>query len=464
MSRKSIPLNTARQLWAQCGGYCQNPNCNKLLFCTIDDEIVSLVNVAHMVGHGSNGPRSEHELAQYIAKDGIDNLVMLCLECHKIVDEMKRIFSVEDMQGWKTEHARRISALFATPNIGDERELLIQVNDLLDTNATIFKEYGPFSQNVLSGESGDGLRIWRRRCRDTILPNNQRIVQLIERNKSNFPYPWDVYRQMLLYKMHVDAFQDNCLLGQKINDYKLFPREFDHYVKTKLGIQVQPLETRVQEELEYRNGQIKTFIDRFLSNHELIGSLQELNRGTMLVEMRDGRTLKVFVTNTYCFTEYTFDKVMSIDPSINAIICSCPAGTYSDSAKRLCIENDIGLFMLSEFMGAIRKDGEEYLNYLLKAEREDRVGLLKRIIRECKPQAGISVYVFGSYIRRKLHRDIDLMLVYPQPIKVAAVRFLEASLRDNLERRSETSDITVVSSPEFASLKLKHDNLTQVYP
>src|SRR5262249_3527498 len=145
------------QLWAQCGGFCQNPNCNRPLFASIGDNSVSLANVAHIIGYGENGPRREHGLAQLMDKDGIGNLIMLCLDCHKIVDELERNYSVELMQGWKERHTKKISCLFSIPNITDEKELLIQINDLLDENGMIFRTYGPFSSNVINGESGDGL-------------------------------------------------------------------------------------------------------------------------------------------------------------------------------------------------------------------------------------------------------------------------------------------------------------------
>jgi hypothetical protein len=96
MTRNKIPINTARQLWAQCGGFCQNPSCNRPLFAHSGDEVVSLVNVAHIIGHGVNGPRSDHELAEIVEKDGIGNLIMLCLSCHKVVDELETQYSVAD--------------------------------------------------------------------------------------------------------------------------------------------------------------------------------------------------------------------------------------------------------------------------------------------------------------------------------------------------------------------------------
>lgn len=463
-SRKSVPINTARQLWGQCGGFCQNPSCNKQLFRDIDDQVVSIANVAHVIGHGSSGPRSDHELSELIDKDGLGNLIMLCLECHKVVDELEKAFTVEQIQAWKLKHASKIRALFVIPAITNERQLLSEVNDLLEENSTLFRECGPYSKNVLSGLGGDGLKIWRKRCLDTILPNNQRIIALIEGNRRNFAYPWEVYSKMLEYKIHADAFQDNCLTDQRINDYKLFPRTFDHFVKSRLGVEVQHPEIVEQQELEFRYNTVKTFVERFLSGHNAITALQELNRGTMIVTLRDGRELKVFVTNTYYFTDYTFERVLEVDPAVDTIICSSPAARYSDSAKRHCIERGIGLFMLGEFMGAINFQGEQYLNFLLRADREVRELCLKDLSKQAHPPSGLSVHAFGSFLRRRVHEDIDLMLVYEEPTDQSAIEVFEARLNKLVLKRLGQPDISVASAREFAALKFRHDNLTRVYP
>lgn len=463
-TRKSVPLNTTRQLWSQCGGFCQNPNCNKPLFIAVADESVSIANVAHIIGHGTSGPRTDHELADYIDKDGMTNLIMLCLECHKVVDELEKAFSVEEMQGWKSTHAGKIKSLFSIPSIRDESALLAEVNDLLEENAALFRECGPYSAYVLGGLGGDGVKIWKKRCLDTILPNNQRIIALIEGNKRNFPYPWDVYPKMLEYKIHAEAFQDNCLTDQKVNDYKQFPRSFDHFVKTRLGIESKAPEASAQEELEFRYNTVKTYIDRFLSSHSAIATLKELNRGTMLVELVDGRTLKVFVTNTYYFTDYTLDRVLEVDPAADVIICSSPAGKYSDSAKQQCIDRGIGLFMLGEFMGAIHQKGDQYLNFLLRADRESRQLGIRRIVQESIPPSRVRVFVFGSFVRRRLYRDIDILVVYEEPIEAAKLRLFESAVEQKTRKWYGEPHIGVASEREFGALRLKHDNLTQVYP
>lgn len=464
MTRKSLSTNLNRKLWSQCGGYCQRPDCNQYLFAESGGKSVSLANVAHVIGHGTDGPRSEHELAEKIDKDGFDNLIMLCLSCHKIVDELESQYPVEEIQSWKNHHAGRVSALFTTPKFSDETLLLQAVNDLLEENRTIFQNYGPYSNLVINSDSGDALEAWRLRSLDTLIPNNQKIINIIESNKNKFGYPWETYKQMLKYKMHADAFRDNCLSDKKLSDYKTFPIEFDHFIKTKLGIPTQSIEQIKDQELEFRHNQIKTFIDRFLSNHDCITKLEELNKSTMTVDLRDGRSLKVFVTNTYYFTEYTLDKVTEIDPGIDAIICSCPSGQYSVSAKALCIQKGIGLFMLGEFMGAIRLTGEKYLNYLTNGDRKTRIEGLGRQVQALRPPPGTEVYLFGSYIRQKAHNDIDIMIVYKDISTKEAMIKIDTGLRECRRYKDDALDITIASKDEFATLRLDQDNLTRAFP
>src|SRR6266478_4598264 len=133
-SRESIAVNTKRKLWAECAGYCQNPKCNSYLFKDVDDESVSLANMAHIIGVGATGPRSEHELADYVDKNGIDNLIMLCLACHKVVDELEKKFGVEKLRSWKAEHAKKVAVLFAIPRYSSEKDLLVEIDRLLEEN------------------------------------------------------------------------------------------------------------------------------------------------------------------------------------------------------------------------------------------------------------------------------------------------------------------------------------------
>jgi len=462
MARESIPTNTKRQLWSQCGGYCQNPNCNKYLFLDNEGEFVSIANAAHIIGAGSTGPRSEHMLADSIEKNGISNLIMLCLDCHKTIDELEKRYAVEEICKWKKRHSEKISALFRIPVITNEKEILQEVNDRLEENKLIFEEYGPFSKLATEGASGDVQKIWRRRCLDTILPNNQIIIDLIEGNKRNFTYPWELYRKMLNYKIHADSFKENCLFDEKVNDYKLFPLEFDNFVKNKLGIQTKDLDIRESEEIEYRRNTIANYVNKYLANHSFIKEMEERNIAIFKVLLNDGRQLKVFVTNTYYFTEYTFEKVLSIDPALDAIICSNPYSTYSLNAKKQCIKSNIGLFRLNEFMGALRYSGENFLNYLVKQEQTERIHYFSNTLRRSEALNGnCKVYLFGSYLRRQAFDDIDIILVYADT-KADEIEFIKDEVKKCFPGDDIKLDFTICSEDEFLKMELIDDNRVRV--
>jgi hypothetical protein len=110
---------------------------------------------------------------------------------------------------------------------------------------------------------------------------------------------------MMGYKLHADSFRDNCLLEKKVNDYKLFPREFDDFIKQRLGLPIESKEDKNREELEFRNSE---YIETSLAGHSFINRMERLNIAMFNVELKDGRSLRVFATNTYFFTEYTLFK------------------------------------------------------------------------------------------------------------------------------------------------------------
>ncbi|MFZ5867436.1 MAG: nucleotidyltransferase domain-containing protein [Thermodesulfobacteriota bacterium] len=420
---------------------------------------MTLADLAHIIGVGKSSPRSEHHLAEIIQKDGLSNLIILCLDCHRVVDELEAKYSVEQMRMWKEHHIRKIQSVFSVPIFHDEQELLKEVSDLLDQNRRIFEAYGPFSKQALEGQSGDTHKIWRRRCLDTILPNNQKIIDIFEKNKKNFPYPWDAYREMLDYKIHADSFRENCLFTERINDYKLFPVAFDHFVKSKLGIGLESLETRRKEVIEFRSNTISEYINRFLANHSFIRHMEQWNECIFEAHLVDDRVLRVFVTNAYYFTAYTFESITIIDPNIDAIICSNPYSSYSEDAKRLCIQHNVGLFMLKEFMGAVRVQGEDFLNYLLNEEKRARIQYLADNLRKSKLLPGkCRVYVLGSYLRRKVFEDIDIIVAYKHGMSTRGIDALVDEIRSIFKESGNRLDITVCSEREFSRLTLDHDN------
>src|SRR6267142_426398 len=251
-SREAIAVKTKRQLWADCAGYCQNPQCNKYLFVNVDDDVVSIANLAHIIGAGDKGPRSECDLGDYVEKNGYSNLIMLCLECHKIVDELEDKFGIETLRNWKVEHSNKVAGLFNTPTFSSRRKLFAYVDHLLEENRAIFVNYGPFSSLALLGSGGDSQKAWKRRCLDTILPNNDKIVRVFWKHLDIFGFSREIYTGFVDFEVHATSFEENCLFEEKINDYKTFPMTFPNRIKRALGIKTNEDPSREDEELEYR--------------------------------------------------------------------------------------------------------------------------------------------------------------------------------------------------------------------
>ncbi len=229
--RKNIPKNVERHLWGQSGGYCQNPFCNKSLIVDVDGTKISIANMAHVVGAGKNGPRSEHDLAEYIEKEGEENLMMLCLECHKIVDELEEKFTVEQMLKWKKDHIGKIETIFGVPSFESRKDARRYAERLLDENNTIHAEYGPNNEANLNPES-DLPKIWKRKILEKIIPNNRKLLILVEKNEQFLGS--SERRVVSLFKQHADDFEAKHIL-QIPESGKMFPAEMSDIFKGELN-------------------------------------------------------------------------------------------------------------------------------------------------------------------------------------------------------------------------------------
>lgn len=109
MSNSNIPTKVKRDLWFAAHGRCEFRGCNKALYThgvTMDKCNIS--NYAHIIGDSKNGPRGHEVLSEELAQDP-SNLILLCPECHKLIDnEGKEKYTVEILRDMKKEHEERI--------------------------------------------------------------------------------------------------------------------------------------------------------------------------------------------------------------------------------------------------------------------------------------------------------------------------------------------------------------------
>jgi hypothetical protein len=98
-------------LCIRAGGRCEFDGCNAYLFrhhVTLKEANFS--EAAHIVAFKPDGPRGKSGRRPADIND-LDNLMLLCPQCHKLIDDHPDDYSRETLEKYKQEHERRIFRL-----------------------------------------------------------------------------------------------------------------------------------------------------------------------------------------------------------------------------------------------------------------------------------------------------------------------------------------------------------------
>ena len=140
-------------------GHCMNPECHTDLHSggTFIGEIAHIVPNAHGgdVAYG--------------------NLLVLCRNCHRIVDDQRTSQTEEEMSRWKRIRNREIRKRF-TKRYDSFEELSDHVVPILERNRSIFDSYGPINNGASAHH------MWLS-FEAELLANNQKLVDILNKNK-----------------------------------------------------------------------------------------------------------------------------------------------------------------------------------------------------------------------------------------------------------------------------------------
>src|SRR5262249_52454640 len=97
----------AKIIWSKSAGICAFPGCRKRLIVEAAnrDPTALVGEIAHIVAHSGEGPRSEVQPPGGQI-DGGANLLLLCGAHHKQVDRQPKRWTVEQLVGVKEIHER----------------------------------------------------------------------------------------------------------------------------------------------------------------------------------------------------------------------------------------------------------------------------------------------------------------------------------------------------------------------
>ncbi|MCA3351303.1 MAG: HNH endonuclease [Roseomonas sp.] len=173
---------TKIRLFADSAGYCQNPNCLQHLFVeTSNGKTIHFGEMAHIIAASKNGPRSSLELTNK-ERGSYENLILLCANCHTMIDKAPREFTDDTIRQWKHTRAERLANLFGICTYISREEVRNAIEPLLCGNRVIFEQYGPSSEARFDLES-ETLSVWYRKILGIIIPNNKHIIAILKQNR-----------------------------------------------------------------------------------------------------------------------------------------------------------------------------------------------------------------------------------------------------------------------------------------
>ena len=174
----TLTAETKRQLWAESGGYCQKPDCATYLFS--DPDQVHYAEMAHIVAATTGGPRdvTQKDMSSQDRASAF-NIVVLCANCHSIVDKNPQNYPTELMRQWKTRHQQALQQALGTPIFQDRSTARSYIESRLDDNHIVFRQYGPTNDDL----SEDKAYQWRQLAVSRIVPNNAEIARVLQANR-----------------------------------------------------------------------------------------------------------------------------------------------------------------------------------------------------------------------------------------------------------------------------------------
>lgn len=200
---------TSLRLFASSAGYCQNPKCLDPLFVETGTAAVHIAEMAHIIAAVDGGPRTNHALSAE-ERGSFNNLILLCANCHTIIDKAPDDFPDPLLQKWKNVHRERIERAFGLMPYPDRAEVRTAMKPLLRQNLYVFQQLGPDSDYRHDPES-ELASVWRRKMLSVIMPNNRKLLAIVDANRGHLSA--DELITVEAFRQHVDDLEAKHVAG-----------------------------------------------------------------------------------------------------------------------------------------------------------------------------------------------------------------------------------------------------------
>jgi hypothetical protein len=218
--KASPDTNTQRRLFAASGGYCQNPGCNQALFVEAHSDKVSVAEMAHIYSAEDQGPRANLDFTAE-ERGSFANLIVLCANCHTVIDKAPDAFPDDVITAWKQEHEARIAAVFGSVSYKTRNEAREALLALTARTGSIHRRVGPDGEYKWNPEADEAAE-WQHHVRQTIIPTNRSVLTLLDRNR-NLLHDCEI-ETVEIFRQHIDGVEQRHVFDSPLPSAPTYPQ------------------------------------------------------------------------------------------------------------------------------------------------------------------------------------------------------------------------------------------------
>lgn len=188
---------------------------NETKYILVTFTSLSIISIDKLLPHGLKG-REVVDLT-------MDSLNKYELLFSKLSD--KPIYDFSPVNSNRTTvNTKRITQFQPTVYIS-KQSIFKEIQKYLTENKQLLMQYGPASLIAAKNPLSDAIDIWNTYKQNTIIPNNRKIVNLLDKH---FSLLSDSEKEIFYkFKIHADAFEHNQLQRHDHDAVPLFPNEFE---------------------------------------------------------------------------------------------------------------------------------------------------------------------------------------------------------------------------------------------
>jgi hypothetical protein len=267
-------------------------------------------------------------------------LVLLCPTHHRTIDKAPaESYPPDLLREWKRDHERRVRDSLAAEKSLTRSELFALIRRLLSENRQVWLTYGPESEVAKRNPLSNLAEVWKLRKVTTIVPNNRKIINIVRANGHLMTSAeYDIACRFI---EHAEGFEQSCY--RRREGVPRFPSEFEAMVHGS--------KKRNNWDVSYST---IAWFEKAIKTHKNVATVtRERDIYFRIARQAGFSAVRAVLVNEYVLGLAAVLRARQEFPDATCIVTGGEWNSYTEEAKSYGAAENIGIFVPSEFFGAL---------------------------------------------------------------------------------------------------------------